>query len=193
MVILLLIDLFISAFFLLAIVFLATVLPWPWAVVTGAPLLAMFLVYLKLGRVESSMNENRREYEVFCRDNRAMVSGARVIVLAAGAFLIISFAGGIRMFPEGSDAIFSQFSSMESEIRNLRKDLADKSAEKEMTVQLVEMVKKLDEQNGKLESIKKELETPKAADRELVRVLGETGEILRELKGKLEDLEGIKK
>jgi hypothetical protein len=99
MIIRILLDIVITIFFVLGVVFFMISLPVEWALAASLPFIALFLVYLKLDRLDASMNEARREIEAFRMDHRFMVWGIFLVLLAIGGIVMVTLARDVRLLP----------------------------------------------------------------------------------------------
>jgi hypothetical protein len=157
---LLLTDTFVAVFFALSIVFFAKTLPWPWVAALSIPVIAAYLVYKKLGRVEASMNESVREYEVFFSDRKKLIYATWLALIIIGAFLIFGLAEDVKLLPldETSTAI-RRVNVMAGELENVRKALdkwnatEEKQFSESLRIQreIADGVKPLAGEMGKLE------------------------------------------
>ncbi len=149
------------------------------------PIIALFLVYRKLGRVESSMNERMREFEVFCIDHPGFVWGARLVLFAAGALLVITFARDVRLLPvEETKSAFKRIEGVGQGLDNVEKlHMREVRAAEAAAADRKVIINRLD----KITAVQKEMEKERTArsrsfsnQEETLSVLKDIRKLLRE-------------
>ena len=132
MAMLLLIDTLVAVFFALGIVFFAKTLPWPWAVALAMPVMAAYLVYKKLGRVEASMNETIREYETFFSDRKKTIYAGWAGLTVIGGLIIFGLAGDVTLLPiDETNSTIKRVNTMAGELESIRKTMEKQDANEE--------------------------------------------------------------